>query len=333
MTTSKSTLNTAPDPASGERLHVVAAVIRDDAGRLLIAKRPERLHQGGLWEFPGGKVETDEPVSRALIRELQEELGITAERFRPLIRIPYDYSDRKVLLDIWLVTGFSGAAHGAEGQEIRWIESGDLHHYRFPAANAPIITAALLPHDYLITPDPGEETQWSGFLTGLEASLNGGIELVQFRAKSLTSDAYQALAVDVITLCHKKGARVLLNCSPDIAKRLNADGLHLSSSRLSALKSRPLPADKLVAASCHSQDEIDRAAALHCDFAVLGPVKQTASHPGKKGIGWEAFQQVTEKAAFPVYALGGMSVDDRQAAWQHGAQGIAAIRAIWGGKA
>ena len=119
-------------------IHVAAAVIHDERGRILIALRPEHLHQGGLWEFPGGKVEAGEDSRRALARELKEELGIHVDKAHPLILIPYRYPDREVLLDVWCVDRFSGEAHGREGQEIAWVLPGDLSQYRFPPANLPI---------------------------------------------------------------------------------------------------------------------------------------------------------------------------------------------------
>lgn len=84
-----------------KRVHVAAAVIRDAAGKILIARRADTQHQGGLWEFPGGKVEADESVETALARELHEELGIVVDAARPLIKVRHDYPDKQVLLDVW----------------------------------------------------------------------------------------------------------------------------------------------------------------------------------------------------------------------------------------
>ena len=106
-----------------KRVHVAAAVIRGADGRVLIAKRPQDKHQGGLWEFPGGKVEEGEAVERALARELEEELGIRVEAARPLIQVQHDYPDKQVLLDVWEVSSFTGEPHGfrppGDGQRCR----------------------------------------------------------------------------------------------------------------------------------------------------------------------------------------------------------------------
>jgi len=126
-----------------KRVHVAAGVIRDDAGNILIAKRPDHLHQGGLWEFPGGKVDAGETVERALARELLEELGITPTVISPLLEVRHDYPDKSVLLDVWNVTGFDGQPHGREGQAIEWVLQERLQDYEFPQANRPIIDRIL----------------------------------------------------------------------------------------------------------------------------------------------------------------------------------------------
>ena len=118
-----------------KRVHVAAAVIRGADGRVLIARRPDDKHQGGLWEFPGGKVEEGEVVQAALSRELEEELGIRVSAARPLIQVHHDYPDKHVLLDVWEVSAFTGEPHGAEGQPLAWVAPRDLGQYEFPEAN------------------------------------------------------------------------------------------------------------------------------------------------------------------------------------------------------
>lgn len=310
-------------------LHVVAAVIEDPAGRILIARRPDHLHQGGLWEFPGGKVESGEEARAALGRELAEEVGITVTRASPLIRIPFAYPDRKVLLDVWRVTGFTNVAHGAEGQAIKWVEPDSLREYDFPAANGPILTAAMLPSCYLITPEPGGSEGWPAFLFHLETAIDYGVRLIQLRAKNLAEDKYMQLAGQVIALAHGKGATVLLNAPFKLADELGADGVHLSSGRLRQLQERPVAQSKWIAASCHTMDELQQAMAVGVDFTVLSPVNATASHPEAQAIGWDAFHRMAEQSSIPLYALGGMSEADIDIAREHGGQGIAAITALW----
>lgn len=130
-----------PNTEPKKRIHVAVGVIVNAAREVLIALRPDHVHQGGLWEFPGGKVEATEVVAQALSRELEEELAIVVTHSRPLIEIAHDYPDKQVLLDVWWVDAFQGEPRGSEGQSVRWVAVDQLSHYQFPEANAPIITA------------------------------------------------------------------------------------------------------------------------------------------------------------------------------------------------
>lgn len=126
------------------RIHVVAAVIYNlERDAILLAKRPKHLHKGGLWEFPGGKVEVNEMPVDALARELNEELGIKVTEFHQLLAIAHDYPDKSVYLDVWQVNSFTGQAKGMEGQEVRWVARSALTSFAFPEANLPIIEKLL----------------------------------------------------------------------------------------------------------------------------------------------------------------------------------------------
>ncbi len=126
-----------------EVVHVAVGVILDSENRVLIAKRSEQSHQGGLWEFPGGKVEAGETVPDALARELYEELGIEIGPATPLTTVSHDYGDKSVCLDVWVVAKFTGEATGCEGQPLLWVAVEELQKYDFPEANAPIVDAVL----------------------------------------------------------------------------------------------------------------------------------------------------------------------------------------------
>lgn len=319
-----------PEPLeSAPPLHVAAAVIGNAEGKILIARRPEHLHQGGLWEFPGGKVEAGETVAQALKRELAEELGITVQSASPLLRVRHDYPDRRVLLDVWRVFRFQGEAHGREGQPIAWVEPQQLREYRFPAANQPIVTAAQLPPLYLITPEPGPKPQWEAFLARLEACLAAGVRLVQLRAPALSENDFIDLAREAVACCHRYGARLLINADPAWRERCGADGVHLNRHRLARCQQRPLEREHWLAASCHDRAELERAVEVGVDFVVLSPVAPTGSHPGAPHLGWQRFQALSEACCLPIYALGGMALEDIARARVSGAQGIAAISRIW----
>lgn len=306
-----------------ETLHVAVAAIRGGDGRVLISRRPDHLHQGGLWEFPGGKVEPGETVTEALVREIREELGIAVTPCRRLIRVPFDYPGRRVELDVWLVAPARGERPQAlEVAEWRWVPSGALSGYPFPAANAPIVRALSLPERYAITPaDEGGDA----LLARLDRALAAGLALVQWRR----SVEDTALLGEAIRRCHAAGARLLVNGDPEVAWESGADGVHLSSLRLRSLAVRPLPADMLVAASCHDPDELERALGVDADFVVLSPVHATPSHPHAHALGWRRFRDWIGAFPRPVYALGGMSVDDLPQALAARAQGIAGIRGLW----
>ncbi len=320
MTTSASTPNTAP-----EIVPVAVGVIRD-GNRILLAKRPDHVHQGGRWEFPGGKREPGEDRFAALTRELEEELGIRPRDARPLIRIRHDYPDKSVELDVWFVTAYTGEPRGREGQLIRWFEPDELPGLDFPAANRPIVTAVRLPSRYLIT---GAFEDRHDFRKRLERALSRDVKLVQLRAHHLRSDEYLALARKALAVCRDAGARLLVNAGPELAREIGADGVHLTSRQLMRLTARPLPADWLVAASVHDAEQLRHAGRIGVDFSVLSPVAATASHPQAEPLGWARFSELIEPVAHPVFALGGMQETDLPVAWNAGAQGIAAIGAFW----
>ena len=310
-------------------LPVVAAVISDSAGRILIARRADSSHQGGLWEFPGGKVEFGEAVKTALARELEEELGIGVMNARPLIRVPHDYGDKRVLLDVWWVDAFDRPPHGREGQPIVWVWPEALTDYEFPAANRSIVSAARLPDLGLITPDPGPRQKWGAFLRGLESQLKSGIRLVQLRAKSLKANDFSALSELVANRCHLFGAHLILNGPVSAAESIPCAGVHLTSARLQEITERPLEPTRWVSAACHNEKELERAHAIGVDFLFASPVLPTESHSGAPTLGWDGLRALCERSRIPIFALGGLGPADRERAWRCGAQGIAAIRALW----
>lgn len=124
---------------SAKVIRVAVGVVIDQAGRILITKRAASVHQGGLWEFPGGKVEPDETTPVALARELAEEIGIAVIDCVSLMAVSHDYGDKQVLLDVYQVTEWSGEPRGLEGQPLAWVMPKGLDDYRFPAGNQRIV--------------------------------------------------------------------------------------------------------------------------------------------------------------------------------------------------
>ena len=317
-------------PAAGilPVIEVVAAVLRDRHGRVLIAKRPTGKPLAGYWEFPGGKLEPGEPAAVALRRELHEELGIDVRQAYRLLQFSHEYPDKRVQLDVWRVTAFDGVPAAHEGQRLGWALPEELTGHDLLPADEPIVTALRLPLLMLVTPQPSDLRD---FLETLQRGLDAGIDLVQLRAPGSTAEEFEKLAGRVVALCHQAGARLLLNGAPALAAKLGADGTHLSQ-----LRSRSLEAGKvrdrhgLWGVSCHNTAEISAAMAYQPDYLLLGPVQASESHPGMTPLGWMGFSELAALSPVPVYAIGGLGFEDLQTARRHGAHGVAAIRGLWG---
>ena len=307
--------------------HVVAGVLSDAHGRVLVAQRGAGKHLAGTWEFPGGKLDPGENAHAGLRRELREELGIEIGASEPLIRVPWRYPDKAIVLDAWRVLDYSGEPVGREDQAIAWHHIDELAALDMPAADRPIVNALRLPDRYAITPEPG--TDAAEFLRRVEKVLAGGVRLLQLRAKTLPHDRLQTLALATRDLARRHGAQIVLNGDPHAARDWGFDGVHLPAHRLMRTTQRPFGHERWLAASCHDEAEIDHANAIGVDCAVVGPVKPTASHAGAPALGWARFAELAARAAFPVYALGGLRAEDVLTAREHGAQGVAGISAFF----
>lgn len=321
----------SPAPrSSARRIEVVAGVIRDARGRVLLTRRTEGRDLAGLWEFPGGKREPGETPEAALSRELHEELGIDAEIGAEVIRVPQIYPDKRLVLDVRHVRAWRGSARGREGQALAWVPPHKLASYAMPPADRPVVAALEQPERYLVTPEPEDDGVW---LAGLSAALAAGVRRVQLRAPALAAGdraRWRQLAAAAAKRCRAAKAELLVNADLELALELGL-GLHLRAAQLRELGERPLAAGLPLAASCHDADELRAAQALGCDFAVVGSVRPTPSHPSVLGIGWEAFAALRESVSLPIYAIGGLGPDDLAEARRHGAQGVAAIRSLWPG--
>ncbi len=312
--------------ANAEALHVAVAVIRDGNGRVLVSRRSHYVEQGGLWEFPGGKLLAGETPLAGLTREIEEELGITVKSTIPLIKIRHAYVERTVLLDVWEVWAWDGKPYGREAQEVTWLREDALCEFDFPAANAPIITALSLPRVCLITPEPYAKR---AFLDDLELSLQHGVSLVQLRAKNLSYAAYRDIARDALAICRSHRTRLIINSETQIAREIGADGVHLTADDLQRHTVRPLPPSSLVSAACHQAADLARAERLGVDFALLSPVKPTPTHPHARALGWPLTKEIVATTTLPVFALGGMDPTDLIEAVSNNCIGIAGIRSLW----
>ena len=131
--------------ASPAEIHVIAGALRDGQGRVLIAQRPRGRHMAGRWEFPGGKLGSGEDSYSGLKRELAEELGIAVREARPLIRLRYEYPDRRVMIEAWQVTSYDGEPKALDSQALSWVRPDELPRHDLLEADRAIVTALRLP--------------------------------------------------------------------------------------------------------------------------------------------------------------------------------------------
>ena len=308
-------------------VEVAAAVmLRASSQEFLLAQRPEGKVYAGYWEFPGGKVEPGESVRQALIRELQEELGITVTACSPWLTRQFTYPHATVRLHFWRVTewdGEIGITAPLEHAAVDWQKTGKSATVApILPANDPILKALALPTTMAIT--MGEEEGTERQVERLELALQAGLRLIQIRDKGWPQ-AQRLWFAEVITrLAHEYSALVLINDDEEIAGQVGADGLHLSSERLATCSARPDFA--WVGASCHSAEEIAHAGELNLDYALLSPVLPTPSHPETNGLGWAEFEHLLAGNTIPVFALGGMKMEVLAEAQKYGAHGIALMR-------
>lgn len=301
-------------------IKVAVGVIQNSNHEVLLAQRKSGTHQAGKWEFAGGKVDPGETSRNALTRELHEELGIDVKSAVPLIRIHHQYTEYKVILDVWKVLEYTGELHGKEEQAIKWVPVDRLAEQDFPAANHPIVTAIRLPHYYVITPPDLTLETLPAYLKSI---LQKKYTLIRFRADGWVEADYEKAIPIAAELCDHHKAQLIIDGKPEWVERFNVAGLHLKSAQLSQYHERPITKNKWLGVSCHNEKELIKAKKIEADFALLSPVLPTPSHPDAKGLSWPAFSKLTEKTNIPIYAMGGMTLDS-PAIW-FGAQGVAGL--------
>mgnify|MGYP000028737216 FL=1 len=300
-------------------ISIVIGIVRNEAGQFFISRRDETTHQGGFWEFAGGKVEHGETLHAALARELKEEIAIEMRHAMPLISFRHAYADRVVHLHVFSVTDYTGEATSRTGQESAWVSLQELSGYTFPAANHVILKALHLPPYYAILDDS------AGDLDGQLAHLLAqNITLIQARLKKSTTQQAHDFLHKAYPLCRAAGVTLLINSSIENAFDLPCDGVHLT--RIDLLEHHLRPKNvKWLSASCHNQLELEHAQKIGVDFAVLSPVWETASHPQAKTLEWVGFSELARFYAMPIYALGGLKKSHLTTAYYAGAQGICGI--------
>lgn len=318
-----------PAPAEPKPvLHVMAAVMLDALGRVLLAQRPAGKHLAGMWEFPGGKVEPGETPMAALARELREELGVTLLRGEPLIRVPIHYPERELLLDAWQTGQWEGEPQSLEGQALQWLPPEQIDPAILAPADRAIVQALRLPPRYAITPADVRPEQRSLWFERIGQAIERSRQLVLLQLPLWPHELVRELAAGLLPLARRHGSQLLL-CGDIEGARTLGIGVQLKGRQLATLSERPLPLSHLIGASCHAAADLAHAEQLAADFATLSPVAATHRHLKTPPLGWPAFATLAEAAALPVYALGGVTPAQIALARANNGQGVAGTSGFW----
>lgn len=322
-------------------LHVAVGVIRNAADEILIAKRNNRQHQGGKWEFPGGKVEQGECVSTALARELKEELGIEITHDQPLCQIQHCYPDRHVFLEVREVTSFSGKPVGLEGQPLQWLAASAMDPSIFPTANQAIVRAVRLPRHIAIinNSNNGAEQKWPSIISGFSALPSKCWLRLRAMTETNQSQYFQKTKDFLISTDRRYPLLVDLDVKLQgiaeleplrekvLGLGLPGWGYYANKQVLETMPEQrpPLLKSATIGASCHNQQEYQLAVDKGMDFVIASPVANSASHPENPGMGWPAFETLAKTGMMPCFAMGGLTQQDYTLARQSAAYGIAGI--------
>jgi len=322
-------------------ISVVAAALVDDQGRVLLAQRAAQKHQGGRWEFPGGKVDPGETPEAALARELHEELGVKPLTTEPLIALHYAYPDRRIDLRVWTVTAWQDAdvpggplrcaPRGREGQALVWVPRTELGLWALPDANRPVHQALVLPRRWHLTPPTLQAQQLGAWWSDRQAFWQRPETGVLLRLTAVSPTERRAMARQVCAWARDlpHPPRVLLHGDPEELSWVpEATGVHLPESVARRYTQRPVATSYTCSMSCHSPEALAWAEQLHCDFAFLSPVLPTTSHPDEPTLGWDTWRAWVAEANLPVYALGGVTPDLDASVRRWGGQGVAGISAF-----
>lgn len=315
---------------SDRALAVVAGVLVDAIGRVLIAQRAATGSEACKWEFAGGKIRPGETALGALRRELREELGIGVDAATALAVVHWRGAPRPLNLHTFVVRSWQGEPCAHEHQALRWVAPDELIRYSMPAPDCPIRARLALPQQYLITPEP--TGLGAAFIDAFSRAIdNPAAGIVSLRAKSLAAAARAELAERCLVRMRAQRPQLvaLIHGEAELAARLGYDGVHLSTEQLLAAGQRPLPESNWVFASCHSPAQLRHAEALRVDAVTLSPVRSTPLHPQSPPLGWRRLGAWSRASFLPTYGLGGCTPRDLPLAVGVGAHGIAAIRGLW----
>jgi len=307
---------------------IAVGIVFNQRQQILISKRNSNEHLPGYWEFPGGKVEAGESFKLALRRELAEEIGITVNSAIKFIELRHDYYDRHLHFQFFKVLNFSDEIQACEDQQLRWVSLNELNAIQFPQANRAVINALTLPAYYMIA---DEKFFDKNLVSSVRRQLENGVNVIQHRAdRDTDKSSYLKNANEIKKICQQYSAKFIMNCPLEWIVEDEFCHIHLSSELLKKVYTNGKNSFKhdLFSASCHDETEVKMANELDVRCILIGAVNPTESHPNGAVLGWKRFSELCFYSHNPVYALGGMQLDDYKNALMYGAQGVAAIRAF-----
>lgn len=324
---------------------VAVAVLRY-ADQFLVAKRHMHQHQGGKWEFIGGKIDANESAKQALMREVNEEIGLSLNTDQLVFmgKVYHDYQDKKVCLytyEVYLTKkqyhDFSYCQKGLENQALRWLDIDEMiaKVHQFPIANARIMDWIGLPNLLYISHAVDDFGDFDGF--------------VSYYSNQLPKSAYFYCrpcvgtddAIRLLTLLKSKRPDVNLvvswsvcQAAQDMMKVLGCVMVKLTCDELEYFSANfdKLPTDLLLWVGVHDKKEAMMANQLAKSHrivaALISPVHKTKTHPNAHALGWQGFESLAKLCDMPSMALGGLTYFDMNCAKNHGAKGIAGIRGL-----
>lgn len=312
-----------------KRVEVAAAVIERPDGTFLLGQRAPDTFYPGYWEFPGGKLEPGENAQAALVRELEEELGLSVQRADPWIVREHQYEHAHVRLHFFRVRAWQGEVRDHVHSALEWQRADALSVSPMLPANAPVLRALALPMHLAITSPHTESTSDTiGKIDALAQHWQAQPHkpMVMLRKPEMSDAEFAQYAYATVPRIHQHQLQCVVHGRIALAEQLQC-GVHLSSRQLMQTTTRPNTT--IVGASCHNAQELQHAAQLGMDYAVLGAVLSTPTHPNDLGMGWEKFAQLVQGLPMPVFAIGGTGPANIDRAWQAGAHGVAGISAYW----
>lgn len=300
---------------------VAVGVLRAPDGRVLLAERKAGKDAAGFWELPGGQIDPGETPIQAAARELLEELGVRALELAPWRVYEHDFPTKRVRLHWFHVRRWSGEPKGREGQRVAWVDPARPTVGPLLPSNELVLATLALPELVAVARVSRAPGAADELLAKVPSLVADGLRLLIVRAPDLVPGQRVQLTRRLRQLRRGTGLRLLLSGTALEARQAGACGLHSSASALAGLVERP--PTRLWAVSVHNAQDLERAAALGVDVALVSPVLPTASHLGDQALGWDGLRTLVAASPLPVYAQGGLGPGDIVAARSAGALGVA----------